>query len=53
MMSFFIKCIGTKGMLPPDGQLSHEDYFELKAIKTQKIQEKLFTSPSTAYLFQE
>lgn len=35
--------------LPPQNMsLWHKDYFELKAIKTQQIQEKLFTSSSAA-----
>ena len=33
------------GRLPQDGSLWHENYFELGAIKTQLVQEKLFTSP--------
>lgn len=28
-----------------------EDYFELKVINAQKIQEKVYTSPSTAYIY--
>ena len=42
-----------QGRSPQDGPLWHKNYFELKAIKTQQIQEKLFTSPSTSSLYQE
>lgn len=31
---------GAKGRLPQDGPIWYEDYFELKTIKTQYIQEK-------------
>lgn len=42
--------VGSKGRMSKDRPLWH-DYFELqsKAIKTQQIGEKLFTSPSIAY----
>ena len=43
----------AKGRLPQDGLLWCEYYFELKAIKPQKIQEKLFIFPSTACLYWE
>ena len=33
---------------PQDGPFGIKSYFELKAIKTQQIQEKLFTFRSTA-----
>lgn len=34
--------------MPQDGSLWHEDYLELQATETQKIQEKLCIPPSTA-----
>ena len=39
--------VGVKGRLSQDGPLWHEDYCDLKAIKSQQIQEKLLTSPPT------
>lgn len=36
---------GKQNLPPKIGQFWHEDYFKLKAIKTQQVQEKLFTSP--------
>lgn len=39
----------AKGRLPQDGPLWHEDNFEVKVVKTQQIQEMLFTSPTTAW----
>lgn len=38
----------AKGKLPLDGSLWHKEYFELKIIKTQYIQKKLFTPHSAA-----
>lgn len=38
---------GERVVPPQNMPLWHED-FELKAIKTQQFQEKLFASPSTA-----
>lgn len=35
---------GEQNVLPPNMTLCQEVYFELKAIKTWQIQEKLFTS---------
>lgn len=45
LIFFFFWIVGTKGRLPQKQSLLHKDYFELKAIKTQQIEEKLFTSP--------
>lgn len=39
---------GSRFLPPRNMSLWYEDYFELKAIKSQQIQAKLFTSPSTA-----
>lgn len=39
---------GAQNKSPRNMPLKHGDYFELKGIKTQKIQGKLFTSHSTA-----
>ena len=36
---------GEHNLSPPNMPLWHEDYFELKAMKFQQIQGKLFTSP--------
>lgn len=38
---------GEQSMPPQDVLLWHVDHFELKAIKTQQIQEKHFASPLT------
>ena len=40
--------VGTKGRPTQDGPIWCEHYFKLKAIQTQQIQKKLFTSSSTA-----
>ena len=39
-----IEYFGAEGRLCQDGQLCHEDYFELKAIETLQAQEKLCPS---------
>lgn len=44
--------VGAKGRPLQDGPL-WQDYFELKGIKTQRIQEKDFTPPSTAQIYIE
>jgi len=45
MIAQNIVCIvGDKGRLSQDEPLWYKDYFELKATKTQQIQEKFFTS---------
>lgn len=47
MVTQTAKCPGWpfkgQGQAPLDGPLRHKHYFELKATKTQQIQEKLFT----------
>lgn len=39
---------GAQNKSPRNMPLKHGDYFEVKGIKTQKIQGKLLTSHSTA-----
>ena len=39
--------VGAKGRLPPRGVTLYEHHFELKAIKTQQIQEKSLYLPLT------
>lgn len=41
------------GRPPKHGPPWHEHYYELKATKTHQVQDKLSTSPSPAYLYQE
>ena len=39
--------VGAKGRLPQDRPLWHKDYFELKVVKIQQMQDKLFASPTS------
>lgn len=43
--NYEILCERELNLLSQNMPLWHEDYFELKAIKTQQIQEQFFTSP--------